>query len=145
MLGVRSQCQQQALERVGGMGVIDIGGGAVGQAGDEFHAAAHAAQMRNQVPGVGEAGGFGQRSREQNVIGLEPARQRELDAAFAAAGGNGDHLPVRQWCRGQQSCECTRFAHRAQIEPAFDGDGAHRIEGGGVHVRGDHRGGAGRQ
>ena len=44
--GVRAQRGEQPFQRVGGMGVIDIGRRAVGQSGGEFHAPAHAGQRR---------------------------------------------------------------------------------------------------
>ena len=82
---VRAQRGQQPLQRVRRVGVIDIDGGAVRQRAPPVPSArARRASRGSRSSASAVAGRHRQPGRQQRVVGLEPAGQRQLDRAPCA-------------------------------------------------------------
>ena len=143
--GVRPQRRQQPGQRVRRVRVVDIDGGAVVQPCRQLHPAAHADEGRQAVEHTGLADGDRETGREQHVVGLEAARQRERDAVAATVLLELDHLAVGAGHGAQQAQRGALLADRQQRRAANRSDGTQGGQGHRVHVRIRHGRGAVRQ
>ena len=143
---MRAKGGEQASERVGRMGIVNIDRGPVRQARGQFQPAAHAPQADQVIQRIALPERDGECSGSQGIVGLEPARQGQGDLAANSSRCLDTHrLAVRER-PGREQTNCgPSLADGVQSKPPASGDILKRGKSGRVQVAGRHRGCALRQ